>query len=224
MHPQYPEVIKLRKKGQSYREIARAVGVSKNSVSRWCQNLELPPKAKRIIEEKIKYNKHFFESYNKYKHEVVQAENKKIKQSFSKKIKPISDYELLLIGTALYWGEGCKRHRRNYGEYASLCNSDPDIIKVFLRFAREVLSIPEERIKPSIRIHPNITRESAIDFWSKITNIPKDKFYITTQISRASQGKRPIYSLPYGTLEIRIPNRQRFFEILGLIDGLIKNT
>lgn len=54
MHPKYLEVVKLRKKGQSYREIAKTVSVSKNSVSRWCKNLKLPVAAERIIEEKIK--------------------------------------------------------------------------------------------------------------------------------------------------------------------------
>jgi len=32
MHPKYQAVIKLRKRGKSYREIAKALDVSKNSI------------------------------------------------------------------------------------------------------------------------------------------------------------------------------------------------
>lgn len=220
----HTKAIKLRMLGKSYNEIAKDLGVGKSSLSYWLRNLKLPLEVVKILEKKSNYPREKFAEYNKRKHERVQSENKEIKEIFSKKIKPVTDYELLLIGTALYWGEGCKRHSGKHGYYASLVNSDPDIIRVFLRFIREILCIPEEKIKPRIHIHPNITKESAVDFWTKVVNIPKDKFYFTTQVSVASKGKRPKNFLPYGTIEIRVSNRKRFFQILGLINGLIKQA
>jgi transposase len=67
MHPKYFQVIELRKEGKSYRELAKIVGASKNSVSRWCKNLKLPPSAKRILEEKNKKNKKALEEHNRFK-------------------------------------------------------------------------------------------------------------------------------------------------------------
>lgn len=220
----HEKAISLRLQGKSYGEIAKDLGVWKSSLSGWLKGLQLSPEALKILEKKSNYSREKFADYNRIKHEKVQMENKQIRETFSKKIKPLSNYELLLIGTALYWGEGCKRHSRSYGQYASLCNSDPYIIKIFIRFVREILKIQEERLKPSVHIYPTIDAKKAIIFWSNITNIPKNKFHITSQVSRASQGKRPKNLLPYGTLEVRVPNRQRFFEIMGLIDGLIKQT
>jgi transposase len=78
MHPKYFQVIELRKEGRSYREIAKIVGVSKNSVSRWCKNLKLPPSAKRIMEEKNKKNKKALKEHNRFKSEKVRKENQKI--------------------------------------------------------------------------------------------------------------------------------------------------
>jgi len=72
------------------------------------------------------------------------------------------------------------------------------------------MKIPEEKIKVNLRIHPNINAKRAIDFWSKITKIPKEKFGISTQISRVSQRKRPKNSLPYGTLKLFAHSLQNF--------------
>lgn len=223
MHPKYPEVVRLRKLGQSYREIAKQLDISKNSVSRWCKNLELPEIAKKIIEKKTKRTKYFLEAYNRQKHERVVLENKEIREDFNNRIKPITDYELLLLGAALYWGEGCKRHASGIS-YVSLVNSDPDMIKIFLRFVKEILEIPENRLKLRIQIHPNIKKEEAINYWSNVVKIPPERFYIIKQISRASLGRMPKNLLPFGTMEIRVYSRQKFFEIMGMIDGLIKQA
>jgi predicted transcriptional regulator len=220
---EYKETVRLRKKGKSYREIAKSVGVSKNSVSRWCKNLVVPSKAKKIIEEKIKHNKHFFESYNKHKHEIVQLENKEIIKNAIKQVSSLTKRELMLIGAALYWGEGYKRQDKISSPCVRFVNSDPAMIKLFLKFLHEIMLIPKEKIRADIRIHPNIKKKITVNFWSRITNIKKAGFKITRQISRLSQGKRPKHSLPYGTLSITVNSRKDFFRIKGWINGLAKN-
>jgi transcriptional regulator with XRE-family HTH domain len=224
MHPKYFQVIELRKEGKSYREIAKIVGVSKNSVSRWCKNLKLPPSAQRILEEKNKKNKKALEEYNKLKSEKVRKENQKIKKAASSQIRSLSEYELLLVGTSLYWSEGWKKESPEKYHGISFVNSDPNMVKLFLNFLRKVMKIPEEKIKVNLRIHPNINAKRAINFWSKITKIPKEKFGISTQISRASQRKRPKNSLPYGTLKLSVHSRQKFYQIKGWIEGIIKQA
>jgi len=223
MHPKYQGVIKLRKRGKSYREIARIVCVSKSSVSQWCKNLKLPIYAQKILEKKNNYPKELFRKYNQLKARKVQLENQKIKKEATSEIHPLSKYELLLVGATLYWGEGYKSERsRSKG--VQLSNSDPYLVALFLRFLREIIGISEERLKVSIRIHPNINSKDAIKFWSKVTKIPQECFRITHQISRASKGKRPYNSLPYGTLDLRVNSRRMFYQIKGWIEGLIKQS
>jgi transcriptional regulator with XRE-family HTH domain len=218
MHPKYPEVIKLRLKGKSYREIAQAVGVSKNSVSRWCKNLKLPLSAQKILEKKSNYPKELFRKYNQLKHKKVQIENQEIVREFSKEIRRPSKYELKLIGVVLHWAEGNKT-QPNRVQFA---NSDSNMVTLYLRFLREIIKIPDEKMIVSIRIHPNINMSTAIKFWSKATKLPRERFHIVRQISRASQGKRPFNSLPYGTLDVRFSGRPKFYQIKGWIDGLIR--
>ena len=157
MHPKYQEVIKLRKEGKTYREIAKSAGVSKNSVSRWCKNLKLPLIAQRILKKKNKQNKEIFIKYNRLKAERVRIENLKIEKRTAKEIQAFSKYELKLMGAVLYWAEGYKNKATTQSnKRIDFVNSDPYVIALFLRFLREIIQIPEEKLKASIRVHPNI--------------------------------------------------------------------
>jgi len=224
MHPKHQEVINLRMKGISYGDIARTSGVSKNSVSRWCKNLELPLAIQKIVEAKTKASHRQLKVYNEQRHRAVQFENRQIRKDSTDQIHPLSDYELLLVGAALYWGEGYKKKPPSGSPRVAFVNSDPKMITLFLHFLRRILYIPEERILATVRIYPSINKESAIKFWSRVAGIPQKRFHITHQISRASKGKRPNNSLPYGTLALVINSRQNFFRIKGWIDGLIKQN
>lgn len=217
MHPKYQEAIRLRMEGKSYREIAKITGISKNSASRWCKNLKLPRSAQKILEGKTKYPKELFVKYNQLKAKKVRIANQKIEKNAAKEIQPLSKYELLLVGTALYWGEGYKTEKSH-----SICfvNSDPHMVALFLRFLREILQIPEEKLRASIRIHPNIIPKNAIKFWAQLTAIPKEQFRITRQVSKASNKKRPLNSLPYGTLDLRVHDKRKLSQIKGWIKGL----
>lgn len=146
-----------------------------------------------------------------------------MKRGATRQIRPLSKYELLLIGTALYWGEGWKKETQR-AHSMSFVNSDPEMIKLFLRFAREILRVPEDELHMSIRVHTNINEKEAMNFWSQITNISKEQFRITRQISKSSQGKRLKNSLPCGTLSINVYASQNFFHIKGWIDGLIEQN
>ncbi|MCP6718306.1 MAG: helix-turn-helix domain-containing protein [Patescibacteria group bacterium] len=224
MHLQHQNVIDLRLKGESYREISKITGVCKSSVSRWCKNLKLPLKIQRILKKKTKASQSLLVAYNKKRHRIVQLENKQIRKKSADQIRLLSKHELLLIGTALYWGEGYKKQLKSKSPYVDFVNSDPYMIILFLRFLQEILETPEEKIKVSIRIHPNINEQSTLNFWSTTTNISPSRFRITRQISKASKGKRSKNSLPNGVLSIRVYNRRKFFQIRGWIDGLIQRT
>ena len=136
----------------------------------------------------------------------------------------LSKYELLLIGTALYWAEGYRKQDKNRSPYISFVNSDPGMAKLFLRFVCEIIKVSEARLYVTVRIYQNTNKEDTIRFWSQITDIPKDRFHVTRQISQASKRKRSCNSLPYGTLKLDVWGRQNFFRIKGWIDGLIKQS
>jgi len=219
MHRDYQKAYQLRLKGKSYGEIKRALGIPKSTLSSWFKNLELPPAAQKLLEEKGRVARKQLTAFNRRRTKAIQVENQKITQQALSEIHSLSKYELLLIGAALYWGEGWKSERSNKGS-VEISNSDPYFIALFARFLKEVLAVPKEKLKVSILVHPKINAQSATTFWSKVTGIPRERFGVVHQTSRASKGKRPRNSLPYGTLRMRAHSRQKFFQIKGWIDGL----
>src|SRR3989344_1299378 len=166
----YKEAIRLRMLGKSYNEIAKDLDVGKSLLSYWLRDLQLSPEAKKVLEAKSNYPKVAFAEYNRRRHEFVQKENREIKEKSQKEIGGINKRELLLLGAALYWGEGYKRHGgKRVSHHLSFSNSDSDMVKFFLCFTREILKVSDEKIKPLIHIYPNTDRANAIAFWSNIT-------------------------------------------------------
>lgn len=218
--------ISLRLQGKSYDEILKILGLSsKSTLNYWFKGLQLSPVAKKTLEaKKMRASKENILIFNNRRTKEVVAENKKIFGEASKKITRLSKNEILLIGTALYWGEGTLRSKKWGYQSVSFSNSDPLMVKVFMRYLRETLDVPEDRIKARIQIHANISVSKAINFWSRTTELPKSRFYIGYAISSASKLKRPINFLPYGTLNIRVNNRKLFYRVKGYIQGIVDRS
>lgn len=217
--------IKLRLRGKSYGEILKALDLSsKGTLSVWFKELNLPPAAKKLLGGKILIaRKRNLFAFNKNRTNKIINENKRILSDAQKEIKGLSDYELKLVGAMLYWGEGTIHHGRYRYPRLSFANSNHEIIKVYLLFLKRILKVKNEQMSIGIHIHPNIKKEAAKQFWSKIMGLPESKFYIVEQISAASKFKRDKKFLPYGTLHISVsPGRQSFYRVKGYIDGIAK--
>lgn len=218
------QATKLRQQGKSYGEIMKILNISsKGTLSSWFHNLELSPTAKRRLQHNIAlaYQRGLF-AFNAKRTKNIRVENKKILQQSTKEIAQLSKKELLLIGTALYWAEGANRELAQSYQIVSFTNSDPKMVKIFMRYLREVLLVSDSKIKPGVIIYPNLDPESVRRFWARITNLPKQKFWITVSISKASKLKRSAHFLPYGTAHIRVHSRQLFYKIQGHIAGIAR--
>ncbi len=206
----------------SYNNIRKSLGIkSKGTLSYWFKNIEFSKKTKELLEKnnRIAHEKGLFNA-NRDRKIKIDRENNDAYINGIKLINSISKNELLLIGTSLYWAEGTKSEKINPA--LNFSNSDPLMVSVYMKFLREILKIPEIKIRAGIHIYPSIPENKARKFWSSITKLPEDRFYIITQISRASQGKRPFNTLPYGTIAIKINNRIQFYKIKGMIKGIVE--
>lgn len=219
------KAISLRIAGKSYGEIKKELGVSsKGTLSYWFKDLKLSSSEKKRLNKNIKIaQKRGLLKFNKERTKNIKEQNKKIFQDGRNTINKLTEHELLLIGTALYWGEGTKANTSSSPETLAFTNSDSQMIKVFMRFLREIFNIKDEKIRAGIHIYKSINISEAKKFWSRITNLPQDRFYIVQQISRASKGKKSIKLLPFGTVVIKVNNRLLFHKMRGMIDGLINS-
>ena len=211
-------VIKLRKNGNTYSEIREIYPISKGTLSDWLKDVKIPARNKKVMEKR---------AYEKWKAGNEIFIQKRIEDAFNirmgfenkakEEIKEISAYALKVIGAALYWAEGGKT-RKNFLRFV---NSDPMMVKLMMRFFRETCKISNEKIKARVHIYPGMSYEKILDFWAKLTRLPKENFYIPqTQISKSSKGKRPRNTLPYGTLHLTLYNTPTVSKVMGWIKGI----
>lgn len=212
------KAIYLRKQGKSYHEISEVLLIPKSTLSEWFKNLAWSQK----IKNDLSYKNSVSQIGRLAQYSRIRAKNSAEKRALIQKvaaeeIKNISLKDIKLIGAALYWAEGAKTQNSRL----LFVNSDSRMIKIIMRFFREILEIPQEKLRVSVQIHPNVSETIAKKYWSRITRIPLKKFYKTSyQISGASKGKRNKRSLPYGTCRINIGGTGYFHKIMGWIQGI----
>lgn len=206
----------LRRKAYSIKEIAKKIGVSKSSVSLWVRNVSL--NKKQLNSLKLKgFSSKAIENRRKSRLANEQTKREMIMFTAGENIKNISDNDLRLIGLCLYWGEGGKTHQGS----ARVSNSDPSLIKVMMRFFREVCCVETSVFRGHVHIHSHLDAERAEKYWSKVSGIPIRQFYKTyVKPSIASKGKKD--TLPYGTFDIYVPRTKLFLEIIGQIEKIKK--
>lgn len=210
----------LRKLGWSYNRLSRKFKIPKGTLSYWFRNLKESEvvKNKNINNAKLKWAKNITR-YNEERSRLARIRWSKQQELSSTELKTVNDYELKIIGAALYWAEGYKR-----GNWSVVfCNSDPEMVKVIMKFFIKICEVPRSKIKAQIQIHRNISEPEAIAYWSKISGIPRDRFSKSTFPSDKSSKGRRRNNLPYGTLRIKINDVVLVNKIKGWIRGIIKN-
>src|SRR3989344_4686983 len=216
------KAVELRQRGFSYGQILKELELSsKGTLSNWFKDLVLSRNAKSKLKKNyIIATKQGLDKFNKKRSHDILNENIEAIEKGKQEVKISNNRDLLILGAALYWGEGTKYIGKNPS--LIFTNSDPDMIRVYMRFLREALCLDESLIKAGIHIHPYIDKRKAKCYWAKISGLPKDLFYIVNVISSASKGKRSPRKLPYGIVVIKVNRRQIFYRVKGIIDGLKK--
>lgn len=216
------EAMRLRRHGKSYNDIIKKLGIkSKGTLSLWFRDLYLSKHSNKLLEKnnKLAHQRGLFIA-NKNRNLKIKSENDHACMEGEYLIKSISKRELLLVGASLYWGEGSKSEKST-GTPLDFSNSDPYMVSVYMKFLREILKVSDEKIRAGIHLYPTTSINKARKFWATITNLPIDRFFIVTQISRASKDRRPFNILPHGTIAIKVSSRLQFHKVKGMIRGII---
>lgn len=217
--------IALRLKGRSYTQIQRELNLaSKGTLSAWFKDLQLPPSSLRLLEKNIaRATEKGLLAFNAERSRKIASENNEAETEGFSSVHSLSGRELMIVGASLYWGEGTKSAGRNKTQRLVFTNSDPDMIRVFLRFVREVLNVPEERIGGELYVHNHAHIQTAINHWVRVTKIPKPRIWVGHAISSGSASERPANRLPHGTFAVRVPGRTLFHKVKGMIDAIARS-
>ena len=121
-----------------------------------------------------------------------------MKNSSAKDIGKISKRELWFMGIVLYWRERFLNGNENdLKKGVRFTSSDPYLVKLFLKWLREVGGITDEEIGFDIFITEDKKDflDKTIDHWSSVTGFPKSNFsHIYFQKSSTRNKKEEIKS------------------------------
>ena len=130
------------------------------------------------------------------------------------KIKPglsFAEEKLKVAGIMLYWAEGTLN-----GNTVDFANSNPEMVRIFLRFLREICGVSEQRLRVYIYAYSRENINKIKRYWGKITGISILQFtkpYIRTGSPHLSRR-----NLPYGMIHIRYNDKK----LLKLIEHWIE--
>lgn len=213
------KAIKLRKQGKTLSEILKEIPVSKGSLSYWLRDIKLTSEQLTKIRYKNDKIKEKFIKFNELKRKKSEENKKAIVCNAMREINNVSERELKLIGMALYWAEGYNKN--SSWKTVSFTNSDPGMIKLMMKWFREICKVPDNKFRIRIQCHGIEKVKESEEYWSRITDIPLLQFtkpYI--RISPTSKKKMGNLS-PHGICNIRISDISLLTKIKGWILGLV---
>lgn len=216
------EARKMRKHGKSVGEIAKTLVVSKSTASLWTRDISLTTEQIEKLKqtslrgsEKTRFQQAMRLKNNRL--QLIENKNKEGEINFNS----LNTKELDIAGLCLYWAEGSKKNRR-----IELCNSDPRLIRAFIKWLTICYQIPIKEFHCYVGINEAHRKREAVvkNYWHNITNIPLSNF---TKTSFKQYPLRKIYDNfeeHFGTLSVKVERPARiFYQILGKIHGLSQN-
>ncbi|MGH3923402.1 MAG: hypothetical protein ACRDTT_11130 [Pseudonocardiaceae bacterium] len=154
----------LRAEGLTLNEIATALGVAKSSASLWVRDVEFEPRPRPSGRRSRRPGPHAL-------HLRKLDEIERLRQEGIERIGALSEREFLVVGAALYAGEGSK----NDGDLR-FANSDSRMVAFFCAWLRRFFPIDESRLRVQIYLHQGLDLNASTAFWSGVTGVPPEQF------------------------------------------------
>ena len=166
--------INLRKRGLTYGEINNKLGTPKATLNGWFKDLILPIKAKNILLEKKRQNLIVLRKkatlVKKERQQVAHIKLFSEVEKYFKYIKfDIKTKEMLLA--MLYLGEGFKNRSQ-----VGLGNSNPEILRMFIRLVREVYKITGKQLQCYLYLRMDQNGDKEKRYWAKQLGLPISVF------------------------------------------------
>jgi len=195
------KAINLREEGYSYSEILKEIFVAKSTLSLWLRNVGLSKKQKqRLTEKKLMSMKRGWEARRDERIKITE----KIKNKAKSDIKRISKRELWLMGIMLYWAEGAKEKKWNVSVNLKFSNSDPLIIKLYIKWLKKICLVSSKDIVYELYIHDTADWKKAKKYWSRIINIPSYELRIYFKHNKRKTKRGNIGSGYNGIIMVRV--------------------
>lgn len=200
-----------REQGLSVKEICKALGVSKASVSVWVRDIELTPEQiARLHENKrVNYNQHLGAKGVRAKYLRLREQYQLDGRERARQGDPLH-----LTGCMLYWAEGTKKR-----DGLSFINSDADMVRTFVMFLRSSLYIATNAIRLRIICYDNngASVEAIQSFWFNHLALNDSNLQSIIVNNQPSSSRQKGRKLIYGMAEVSVHDVRIVQHIYGAI-------
>ena len=213
----------LREAGATVNEIAARLGVATSTAWTWVKHLPLNPDPE-LAEKRRRHSKVMTDARWSRHNRERDVAHEAAKTNAAAQVGALSDREVRLIGAAIYWCEGGKSKPWRREERLSFINSDPDIIRLFLRYL--VLSgVPREMLTVRLSIHETADVVAATDWWSRQIDIPVAQFRpATLKKHKPATIRHNLGNDYHGCLIVYVrQSRLLYWEVEGIMRGLAEH-
>jgi transcriptional regulator with XRE-family HTH domain len=205
---------RLRRKGLSYNEIRKKIGVSKSTLSLWLKSVQLTEiQRNRLYTKQVEILNRGPRSQKERREREV---NEIIRRAIAEIKRPLSFETHRLMGAALYWAEGSK------GKRFSITNSDPYLILFMVDWIEKIFEISPRTLKARLNIYPQQNDNEIKRFWSQLIGIPLENFgksYVKPP--NKNYKKNNLY---YGTIKVDIPkSTDLLYRVFAWTKAVLKN-
>jgi hypothetical protein len=196
----------------SMKAIARAVGVSVSSVSLWVRDIELTQEQHEALRRaNPAYNRQLAgHASNRARALTRRREYQEHGRRLARRGDPFH-----AAGCMLFWAEGGRN--RNAVRFS---NSDPAMVRFFVRFLRTYFAIPDEKFRVWCNLHADhVARQREVeDFWLGVAELPRTCLTKSTVnvYSKYTRRKRT-NMLPYRTCRVSVGSTRIVQTLYGSI-------
>ncbi len=184
-----------RKKGYSITELKEILGVSKSTISKWIQNVELSDTAQARLISKSTKGQLASQKTIRAQTEQKNMDADVFASNVLKNVQ-LSDNIALLLCSMIYHCEGSKSIK----DSVTFTNSDPNLIKTFILLFRKSFKLNESKFRILMHLHDYHNEKIQKEFWSNITGIPASQFMKTYNKKTTGLYKKEGYQ---GCIQVR---------------------
>lgn len=194
------KALELRRSGKSYNEIKQELRIPPSTLSGWLAKSKWSAKIRaRLSKEAQEKHTIHIRSLNLIRGAYLTKLYEEARGEAKREFQYFKLHPLFVTGITIYWGEGDKTHGHN----VRIANTDPLMIKLFVRFLAEVCGIPKERIRIWILLYPDLDEKQCINFWIKSSGLRKRNFTKSIII----QGRHKTRRVHFGVCNVGVSSK-----------------
>jgi transcriptional regulator with XRE-family HTH domain len=199
--------------GLAIKVIAKRIGVSVGSVSRWVRDIDLTEDQEAALRAG---NPIFNRQVSGTTRASELARGRRLEAQAHGRSRAANADSLHQIGCMLYWAEGAKRRH-----HVTFTNSDADMVALFVRFLRRCYGVSDDSVALSVNVHlgNGLALGEIERFWLDRLELPSSCLRQAIVNNTSSASKRKRRTLIYGTARVCVYSTFIVQSIFGAIQA-----